>query len=308
LVELLVVIGIMSLLISLLLPSLTMARRSAQRTACTAKLHSIMLAAQQHRVDHIDYYPLVGVVPGIRPEDLDDAPDTKKYDYYSMTDGSMGCSSTGARVTRALCPMCTSLETEMQGSKALNSSTGLLSVAGNSARISEMLDPRLLNANFLCPAQADSPLEINPQFVLMYYPAQTTETGLMVPQSYIFNEYVLGWQDNLGHLRGKGGMVRRPDVTMFAADGLGGAPLANHGGNGPLFYPLYTLYNQAGNQPASLADALNSTDFGNNKAGDHENFDPIRHKGKINIAFCDGHVETRNITAADLNSAWIVSP
>jgi prepilin-type N-terminal cleavage/methylation domain-containing protein/prepilin-type processing-associated H-X9-DG protein len=310
LVELLVVVGIIALLIAILLPSLQMARRAAQRTACAAKLHSMMLAAQQHRVDHADFYPLAGIVPGVQPEDLDDAPDTRKYDYYSILDGSLGTLPSGVPLTRVLCAISTSLETEMAGSKNLNSGpTGLLSVPGNRQRISEFLDPHGLTANFLCPSQANSPVDINPQYVYMYATFSPGEKSMMVPQSYVFNEYVLGWDDNLGHLRGKGGLVHQPGLTMFAMDGLGGSITANHEGFGPFSNGLYTVYNNTTQLPVTLANAFTAPQpMGGGPAGDPDSFDPKRHHGKINIAFCDGHVETRNITAADLNNVYIAAP
>jgi prepilin-type processing-associated H-X9-DG protein/prepilin-type N-terminal cleavage/methylation domain-containing protein len=293
LVELLVVIGIIALLISMLLPGLTMARRSAQRTACSAKLHQVMLAAQLHRNNHGDYYPIAGLLPGTTPETLDD-PYATKYDYFSYQYGA---------APRQLCPITNSLETMMSGSKAINAKTGIIGVPNENGRDAVMLDPRGLTANFVCPAQAGSPLDIIPQFVFMYY-SPSSGMSLMEPQSYCFNEYVVGYQDSLGHLRGKAGMVRKPDMTVFAADGLGGSNSASHGGcvvpNG-----LYTFYNMTTASPVSLADALtNHAGY----AGDSVCFDKIRHGGKINIAFCDGHVESRNLTANDLASVWIVAP
>lgn len=33
-----------------------------------------------------------------------------------------------------------------------------------------------------------------------------------------------------------------------------------------------------------------------------------RHQGKLNIAFCDGHVETRDVTTTDLQSVYQLTP
>ena len=71
-----------------------------------------------------------------------------------------------------------------------------------------------------------------------------------------------------------------------------------------LGYGMSTFYNIAQYPPVTMADAY----LENGNAGDTENFDLIRHHGKINIAFCDGHVETRTISAADLQSVFLLAP
>lgn len=55
LIELLVVIAIISLLISILLPSLTGARRTGQRVACMAKLRSLSSGATEYATDNDDW-------------------------------------------------------------------------------------------------------------------------------------------------------------------------------------------------------------------------------------------------------------
>jgi prepilin-type N-terminal cleavage/methylation domain-containing protein/prepilin-type processing-associated H-X9-DG protein len=59
LVELLVVIGILAVLVSLLMPALTAARRQANRAVCLASLRQIGQALNLYANEHDDYWPMV---------------------------------------------------------------------------------------------------------------------------------------------------------------------------------------------------------------------------------------------------------
>lgn len=302
LVELLVVIGIIALLISILLPALGRARQTAQRTQCAAKLHFIMVAAQMHRQEHADYYPLVGVItPGLQPDPLDDSY-TKKYDYYSpspngATIGAFNAyGPPSALLPRQLANFTDAIATEMSSSKSQYNNGGNMAIAGGNDWQAGMLSPSGVAKYFLCPSHVDAPADIVPTpHIVMTWNA--TFGWMEVPQSYIYNEYVLGWDDAYGHLRGKASLIHQPAQTMFAADGAGGNGGAYHGSAGPIGLPMCTVYNLTTVAPVTLADAFNAGTgpSGVNKAGDYANFDLKRHRGKMNIAFCDGHVECRDI-------------
>ena len=301
LVELLVVIGIIALLIALLLPALSGARKQAVRTACSAKLQQIMIAAQTHRNDHRDYYPLAGVLPGAQPQDgLEDA-EASKYDYLSFPFHGL---------TRCLAPISDSLATEMNYKKQMQSAT-------NAAGVAYMLDPTSFIRNFICPGQASSPLEVAikpPAFYGLYQAHYSGTAGYELtfgePQSYIYNEVVVGW--GLGRLRGKAGRVRQPSLTMFAADGLPSSLVQKRSPNDTIYNSLQdtnegtqTVWNNTATPPVTLADAFIGRPL---FAEDSACFDKLRHDGKINIAFCDGHVETRSLNVGDLQRVYLLAP
>jgi prepilin-type processing-associated H-X9-DG protein len=97
-------------------------------------------------------------------------------------------------------------------------------------------------------------------------------------------------------------------MTMFAADGLHGTPGTEIG-----TYGAFTLENIF-KQTTTMADALNGQSGPSNSynpniiAADPASFDKKRHQGKINVAFCDGHVECRDISTKDLSKVFLLAP
>jgi prepilin-type processing-associated H-X9-DG protein len=221
----------------------------------------------------------------------------KKYVFFNG-----GVSANG----RLLAPITYALETEMQGAQALWGPNGILGTNSYDVDTGLMLDPKGLNQYFICPAHATSPLDIQPMYEFLWV---APGSYVCQPQSYIFNEYILGFNDNFGlnYLKGKSSLIHKPGETMFCADGVGGSTTANHAGNHGLPNPIYTVYTNTGQGPVTLADALNAPAQGGT-CGDSKNFDLLRHKGKMNIAFCDGHVEALNITTGDLAKVFILPP
>jgi prepilin-type N-terminal cleavage/methylation domain-containing protein/prepilin-type processing-associated H-X9-DG protein len=292
LLELLVVIGIIALLIAMLMPTLTGVRQIEQRTNCAARLEQQLLGAQIHAADHHGYYPLAGVLPGVQPPDFSDD-NCVKFDYFSYNFSGF---------TRMIAPITISLASEMSFKSVLNAQSN------NAIGIAETDDHGFIK-NFLCPSQAGSVSELQQLPMLYICPAQSPWGSSIVwyteAMSYIYNEAALGWGNLDVYNRGKGkaSNIRQSSRTMFVADGLGGSVYESRFPY-PTGSPMATVYNIATNPPVTLADALT----GDGLAGDPENFDLVRHHGKINIGFCDGHVETRNITANDLRTVFLLAP
>lgn len=286
-------IGIIALLIGILLPTLTKARQTAQRAACAAKLQQVMVAANIHLDEHKGYYPLAGELSGSTPSSLNDTY-CSKYSYFAWD----GLGTVGVNDIRIVAPIVWALGANMGYPK-------LLTITSNTQNGSYGNDPTGVLRNFVCPSQANSANDL-PQTCWLYTGGVV---GFSASLSYVFNEAVLGYDDSYSRLRGESAKVKQPAKTMFAADGLGGSLLTRLNGtykeiNGPpgsaaVSYPNLTIWNNQPTAPITLSDALAWRRNASNKliAGDPDNFDQIRHHGKMNIAFCDGHVETRDIPA-----------
>jgi prepilin-type processing-associated H-X9-DG protein/prepilin-type N-terminal cleavage/methylation domain-containing protein len=300
LVELLVVIGIIAVLIGLLLPSLQGARQAAQQTACAAKLHAIVIAATTHAQNHRGYYPLVGTLPGCRPADLDDAYSTK-YDFTYILPGD------------GLCPL------PITFSLATDMSFPLVALKTDLTTLNADLytNNNGVSRLFICPGQATSFSDLEQPLVLFVGENPGTIYSYWQPTSYIFNEAVCGWgvevtgdlaSDQITRLRGKAASVHQPAATMFVADGLGGDPNSRGFWGNPNNLGMGTLYNNQIYPPVTIADAYRGDADSSQPAGDTQNFDTHRHRGRMNIGFCDGHVESRMISIGDLSKVYLLAP
>lgn len=63
LIELLVVIGVITLLVGLLLPTLERARQAAKRAGCLSNLRQLGIGLQAYRADYDDELPIVPTLP-----------------------------------------------------------------------------------------------------------------------------------------------------------------------------------------------------------------------------------------------------
>jgi prepilin-type N-terminal cleavage/methylation domain-containing protein/prepilin-type processing-associated H-X9-DG protein len=257
LVELLVVVGIITILIALLLPALSGAREHANRIKCLATLRSMGQAAQIHAQEHRGYMPLAGIQPmGAWPEAVGDAT-MKKYTYYSIDRPREG------RPPYLAAPLSVSLGQYM----------GLPLALGSGGALQDSLRSELVYRHFTCPSDPEPP-------------TGSTIVGYTAPgpderMSYLYNMPLLGLTPTGMGLPGLGGnvaQVRRPSEVFLFADGQGGVPpptrsLPNFGvRDGETLYDYWRVLGKLGSP--------------------FPNLDLQRHRRRINVVFVDGHGET----------------
>jgi prepilin-type processing-associated H-X9-DG protein/prepilin-type N-terminal cleavage/methylation domain-containing protein len=256
LVELIVVIGIISLLIAMLLPAVTRVREQAYSTKCQTNLRSIGQAASMHLIDHHGYLPAAGwhwnCVGGVcNPQGLQD-PLRQKYMYY----GDEG-------VTRPL-PITAALAWYM----------GVKVRTDSREHLAQDLNLENVRRLFRCPAQLSD---------YSGWTERGDDAGNWVaPNSwsgYDFNAALMGRRDYNTERCPKGQLTKIKQLTkvFFALDGR---PRDSGG--------LQFLQLPDDNENQDLYDVQQSILERGNGA---EALDFARHRLRINVLFCDGHVE-----------------
>ena len=262
LVELLVVVGIVAILVALLMPALTLARDAADRAKCLANLRSMAQAAHMHAHDHKGYMPVAGIQSPSQlgvfatPEGLND-PGMRRYEYLRYWGDS--------RQRPLLLPA------------ALGRYMGLGSALprhDDNPRLGDALATEAVRSRFACPAQ--DPEGVQPSYVLA---DSGTGVGPKVYMSYVFNAGVLArivypWGETpAGNLN----RVRRPSEVFLFGDGNA----MNHGAH--FGFGVHAEYGPDETLHYYWA-----------RLGGRENgqFDPYRHRKRMNVVFVDGHGET----------------
>ena len=287
LVELLVVLGIITLLIALLLPAVVRSQQQAARVACLARLQQIGHAQQQFAAEHLNHLPTGGwnyadkwpdsqnngqssnSAHSATPQGLHDSAE-KNFVYYTDND-----------IKRPV-PITAALAQYLQVKVDLSSRAALI----------ESLNGDAMKAMFRCPA-------LSAKQDLSGLTQRDDADGWMAPvefSSYVFNEAALGMrspQDTKGNIPPMADLarIRNSSTVMFAMDGR---PRDQDKDNWLMVFdksPTDTLYDF---QQNTLEGGWGKQTF------DHE-----RHQGMMNVLFLDGHAEEIQMTPGDLKTVGV---
>lgn len=273
LIELIVVIGIISVLLALLLPALGTAREHANRLLCLATLREMERAAELHALEHRGYMPTAGLhwdpVDGVvDPKGLGDG-EQRRYVYYLD-----GATFRPAPITAVL-------------GHYLGAPVRL----DNRQAVEEDLRRDSLRRHFRCPSQLEE--------LSGWTQGAAGGDSWRAPDefsSYCFNEAFLGRRGSAraGETNVPVGLVsrvRRPSAVMFAMDGR--------------------PRNQAGDRWLLLFDRSDDDsvdDFNHSVVEANlgvEALDYGRHGWHANVVFLDGHAETIGMGEASLKQVGV---
>jgi prepilin-type N-terminal cleavage/methylation domain-containing protein/prepilin-type processing-associated H-X9-DG protein len=270
LVELITVIGIIGVLIALLLPSLVSARQAAKSIACQSNLRQIHQASLARSIEHGGYVQIAGSVnfqTETTPASLDDA-DEKRYLY---------CADEGQRRPA---PMQAALAPYL-GQRNVR----LDSAANMTADLSHGIVQKI----FTCPAQ------LEPEPSLMIGNIDADWSAPLLACSYAYNEGLMGFEKTPRRLRGNLSKARPASEDIFMTDGV---PRRETSIN-----PFIAWFPPPQGR-CSLADIYTLMP----ECGMASQFDLLRHpRYRMNIVFCDGHVEAMIISEKELSRALVLA-
>ena len=291
LVELLVVVGTIGLLLAILLPALSSVRRSAKSVTCVSQQREIARAMLGRAVDHDGYMPLAGTVavPDVTPPNDGLAPllndsSRRRYDYLKSR--TVSDPPTGEDV----------LPTELSLLKWL----GEADVPARESEFMPWIEGGGLDRVqklFNCPEVTDRG-DPKPSTALKVGNSVRITLRSGTATDYGFNEAVLGFDHadaGVRRLRGKLSAVADASRTLLCGD-MGSLPNV-------AFVMTWAPPPAAPPGAVTLADALP----GGGPDGVSVKFDRERHRGKINLAFADGHVDSRAVTPDDLSDVVLSS-
>jgi prepilin-type N-terminal cleavage/methylation domain-containing protein/prepilin-type processing-associated H-X9-DG protein len=269
LVELLVVIAIIAVLIGILLPALSRARQNAQKLQCASNLRTLGQLLVLRANDHGGYLPLGGdICPGPNANAVDTPQvlgDTSRVRYDYVDNNGDGSLYVVTAIPASLAPYITS--------KPVRSDSW-------SNTDADIQAPGPMQSAFVCPSDQNTiQRTYAAQQWVVNYPSNTYLSGW---SSYGINSEIFGWCDNgvngtTGHSRARGQLSAIPNAsqTMLMCDTVASVGIQ-----------IWLL-----GPNLSLGDVYLGTD---GTAGTGV-FDLVRHRGKMNILYVDGHVDDQPI-------------
>lgn len=287
LVELLVVIGIIAVLMAILLPALNRAREAAKSLNCESNLRQIGEALLMHANDHRQYMPLAGAqYAGPNQSSVDIASNLgdatqQKYDYFL----DAGAKDASGNVVGGPHPLSlpAALGSYLSGQRVRTD---------NSTDVETDVINGPLQTIFTCPSDEPTLMELSSD--LGHWVTDNVGSSWLTGySSYIDNSEAFSYTKLnstnpahiTGHSRAAGFIpaMAYPSQTVLLCDGL-------KGGSGDSNFEFYVHAS-----PGTMADAYNATNGGIGPAA----FDLLRHRGRINVLFLDGHVDNLAILNSD---------